>query len=415
VKEGDFISLDGTTGDIFLGQAQTMEPNLAHSSVGKFMAWTDEFRGKFGVRANADIPRDAKVARQFGAEGIGLCRTEHMFFAEDRLPLVQAMILARDEKSRRKALLKLLPMQRSDFAGLFKAMDGFPVVIRTLDPPLHEFLPRRENLLVDLALLPYADLKKKKEMSAQYGIEVKDLKKQLPELLQRVEELHEFNPMLGHRGCRLGVTYPEITEMQARAIFEAAVQVAKKGIKVLPEVMIPLIGSVEELDNQKKIVTRVAEEVFEKAGQKVHYMVGTMIEIPRAALTADRVARSAEFFSFGTNDLTQTTMGLSRDDYTKFQKDYEKEKIFKADPFAVLDQEGVGKLIEMAVKLGRGARKDLEVGICGEHGGEPSSVAFCYKIGMDYVSCSPYRVPIARLAAAQAAISGDKSESMRTA
>ena len=415
VKEGDFISLDGTTGDIYVGQAKTMEPNLAHSSVGKFMAWTDEFRGKFGVRANADIPRDAKVARQFGAEGIGLCRTEHMFFAEDRLPHVQAMILARDEKSRRKALLKLLPMQRSDFAGLFKAMDGFPVVIRTLDPPLHEFLPKRENLMVDVALLPHADLKKRKEMSAQYGIDVKDLKKQLPELLHRVEELHEFNPMLGHRGCRLGVTYPEITEMQARAIFEAAVQVAKKGVKVLPEVMIPLIGSVEEFDNQKKIVTRVAEEVFEKAGTKVHYMVGTMIEIPRAALTADRVAASAEFFSFGTNDLTQTTMGLSRDDYTKFQKDYENAKIFKADPFAVLDQEGVGKLVEMAVKLGRGARKDLEVGICGEHGGEPSSVAFCYKIGMDYVSCSPYRVPIARLAAAQAAISGDKSESMRTA
>jgi pyruvate,orthophosphate dikinase len=415
VKEGDFISLDGTTGDIFVGQAKTMEPNLAHSSVGKFMSWTDEFRGKFGVRANADIPRDAKVARQFGAEGIGLCRTEHMFFAEDRLPHVQAMILARDEKSRRKALLKLLPMQRSDFAGLFKAMDGFPVVIRTLDPPLHEFLPKRENLMVDVALLPFADLKKRKEMSAQYGIDVKELKKQLPELLHRVEELHEFNPMLGHRGCRLGVTYPEITEMQARAIFEAAVQVAKKGVKVLPEVMIPLIGSVEEFDNQKKIVTRVAEEVFEKAGTKVHYMVGTMIEIPRAALTADRVAASAEFFSFGTNDLTQTTMGLSRDDYTKFQKDYENAKIFKADPFAVLDQEGVGKLVEMAVKLGRGARKDLEVGICGEHGGEPSSVAFCYKIGMDYVSCSPYRVPIARLAAAQAAISGDKSESMRTA
>jgi pyruvate,orthophosphate dikinase len=306
-------------------------------------------------------------------------------------------------------------MQRSDFAGLFKAMDGFPVVIRTLDPPLHEFLPKRENLMVDVALLPHADLKKRKEMSAQYSIDVKDLKKQLPELLHRVEELHEFNPMLGHRGCRLGVTYPEITEMQARAIFEAAVQVAKKGVKVLPEVMIPLIGSVEEFDNQKKIVTRVAEEVFEKAGTKVHYMVGTMIEIPRAALTADRVAASAEFFSFGTNDLTQTTMGLSRDDYTKFQKDYENAKIFKADPFAVLDQEGVGKLVEMAVKLGRGARKDLEVGICGEHGGEPSSVAFCYKIGMDYVSCSPYRVPIARLAAAQAAISGDKSESMRTA
>jgi pyruvate,orthophosphate dikinase len=294
-------------------------------------------------------------------------------------------------------------------------MDGFPVVIRTLDPPLHEFLPKRENLLVDMAVLPYADLKAKKEMSARYNIAVKDLKKQLPELLQRVEELHEFNPMLGHRGCRLGVTYPEITEMQARAIFEAAVQVAKKGVKVLPEVMIPLIGSVEEFDNQKKIVVRVAEEVFKKAGMEVHYMVGTMIEIPRAALTADRVAGSAEFFSFGTNDLTQTTMGLSRDDYTKFQKEYEKEKIFKADPFAVLDQEGVGKLVKMAVDAGRSARPTLEVGICGEHGGEPSSVQFCHKIGMDYVSCSPYRVPIARLAAAQGAILGNDKAESRTA
>jgi pyruvate,orthophosphate dikinase len=419
VKEGDFISLDGTTGDVYAGQAKSVEPDLSHDYIGKFMGWTDEFRGKFGVRANADIPRDAIVARRFGAEGIGLCRTEHMFFAEDRLPHVQAMILARDEKTRRKALQKLLPMQRSDFAGLFKAMDGFPVVIRTLDPPLHEFLPKRENLMVDVALLPHAAIQLKKEMSERYKIPVKDLKKALPELLQRVEELHEFNPMLGHRGCRLGVTYPEITEMQSRALFEAAVQVAKKGIKVIPEVMIPLIGSVEEFENQKKIVVRVADEVFAKAGQKVKYMVGTMIEIPRAALTADRVAKQAEFFSFGTNDLTQTTMGLSRDDYTRFQGDYEKAKIFKADPFAVLDQEGVGKLIEMAVKLGRGARKDLEVGICGEHGGEPSSVQFCYRIGMDYVSCSPYRVPIARLAAAQGAIEagnkGDKSEAMRTA
>jgi pyruvate,orthophosphate dikinase len=419
VKEGDFISLDGTTGDVYAGQAKSVEPDLSHDYIGKFMGWTDEFRGKFGVRANADIPRDAIVARRFGAEGIGLCRTEHMFFAEDRLPHVQAMILARDEKTRRKALQKLLPMQRSDFAGLFKAMDGFPVVIRTLDPPLHEFLPKRENLMVDIATLPHAPIQAKKEMSERYKIPVKDLKKSLPELLQRVEELHEFNPMLGHRGCRLGVTYPEITEMQSRALFEAAVQVAKKGIKVIPEVMIPLIGSVEEFENQKKIVVRVADEVFAKAGQKVKYMVGTMIEIPRAALTADRVAKQAEFFSFGTNDLTQTTMGLSRDDYTRFQADYEKEKIFKADPFAVLDQEGVGKLVEMAVKLGRGARPDLEVGICGEHGGEPSSVQFCYRVGMDYVSCSPYRVPIARLAAAQGAIEagnkGDKAEAMRTA
>jgi pyruvate,orthophosphate dikinase len=298
-------------------------------------------------------------------------------------------------------------------------MDGFPVVIRTLDPPLHEFLPKREQLMVDLAKLPAADLKAKKEMAARYdrlGATVKDLKKVLTGLLERVEELHEFNPMLGHRGCRLGITYPEITEMQARAIFEAAVQVAKKGIKVIPEVMIPLIGSVEEFANQKKIVVEVADEVLGKAGMKdLKYMVGTMIEIPRAALTADLVAKEAEFFSFGTNDLTQTTMGLSRDDYTKFQKEYENAKIFKHDPFAVLDQQGVGQLVEMATKNGRKARPDLEVGICGEHGGEPSSVQFCYRVGMNYVSCSPYRVPIARLAAAQAAISGDKSESMRTA
>jgi pyruvate,orthophosphate dikinase len=416
LKEGDWISFDGTTGDVFLGQAKTIEPDTEHSYLGEFMHWADEFRGDFGVRANADIPRDAIAARRFGAEGIGLCRTEHMFFAEDRLPHVQAMILATDEKSRRKALAKLLPMQRSDFAGLFKAMDGFPVVIRTLDPPLHEFLPKRENLMVDLAKLPSADIKTKRAMAEQYGVAVGELKKHLPELLHRVEQLHEFNPMLGHRGCRLGITYPEITEMQARAIFEAAVQVAKKGIKVIPEVMIPLIGSVEELENQKKIVVRVAEEVLGKADMKdLKYMVGTMIEIPRAALLAADVAKEAEFFSFGTNDLTQTTMGLSRDDYTKFQKQYEDLKIFKADPFAVLDQQGVGQLVESATKNGRKTRPDLEVGICGEHGGEPSSVGFCYKVGMDYVSCSPYRVPIARLAAAQAAISGDKSEAMRTA
>ncbi|HLN01148.1 MAG TPA: pyruvate, phosphate dikinase [Bryobacteraceae bacterium] len=416
LKEGDWLSLDGSTGEVFAGQAHTIDADPSSGVLKTFMEWADTFRGSFGVRANADIPRDAKVARRFGAEGIGLCRTEHMFFAEDRIPHMQAMILARDEKSRRKALLKLLPMQRADFAGLFKEMDGFPVVIRTLDPPLHEFLPKRENLMVDLARLPHADTKAKKEMSERYGIPVGQLKKEIPTLLGRVEELHEFNPMLGHRGCRLGITYPEITEMQARAIFEAAVQVSKKGVKVIPEVMIPLIGSVQELEHQKKIVVKVADEVLGKAGKKdLHYMVGTMIEIPRAALTADKVATEAEFFSFGTNDLTQTTMGLSRDDYTKFQKDYETAKIFKNDPFAVLDQEGVGKLIEMAVKLGRATRKDLEVGICGEHGGEPNSVQFCYRVGMNYVSCSPYRVPIARLAAAQAAISGDKTETMRTA
>jgi pyruvate,orthophosphate dikinase len=394
-------------------------PTRPRAVLKDFMSWADEFRGSFGVRANADIPRDAQAARRFGAEGIGLCRTEHMFFAEGRIEHMQAMILARDEKSRRKALQKLLPMQRADFAGLFKAMDGFPVVIRTLDPPLHEFLPKREDLMVDIAVLPYADIKKKKEFAATYskfGAEVKNLKTVLPELLKRVEELHEFNPMLGHRGCRLGVTYPEITEMQARAIFEAVVQVAKKGVKVIPEVMIPLIGGVKELKNQKDIVVRVADEVLAKADMKdLHYMVGTMIEIPRAALTADSVATEADFFSFGTNDLTQTGMGLSRDDYTKFQKDYEKHKIFANDPFAVLDQEGVGKLVKMAVELGRKTNPKLEIGICGEHGGEPSSVQFCYRVGMNYVSCSPYRVPIARLAAAQAAITGDKSEMQRTA
>jgi pyruvate,orthophosphate dikinase len=417
VKEGDWISIDGTSANVYLGKAQTNEPDPNSSYFGKLMKWADTYRGSFGVRANADIPRDAKAARLFGAEGIGLCRTEHMFFAEDRIPHVQAMILARDEKSRRKALQKLLPMQRKDFAGLFTAMDGFPVVIRTLDPPLHEFLPKREDLMVDLARLPYADSKAKKEMSEKYRIPVNELKKALPPLLHRVEELHEFNPMLGHRGCRLGITYPEITEMQARAIFEAVVIVAKKGVKVIPEVMIPLVGDAKELEHQKAIVKRIADEVLAEAGlKKQHYMIGTMIEIPRAAITADKVAEFAEFFSFGTNDLTQTTMGLSRDDYTKFSKEYENLKIFKADPFAAIDQEGVGQLIEMAIKLGRKTRPDLEIGICGEHGGEPSSVEFCYRVGMNYVSCSPYRVPIARLAAAQAAISGsDKSESMRTA
>src|SRR5580700_6554331 len=304
VKEGDWLSMNGATGDVYLGQAATKEPDPHSGPLGRFMGWADEFRGGFGVRANADIPRDAKAARRFGAEGIGLCRTEHMFFAEDRIAHMQAMILARDEKNRRKALLKLLPMQRKDFAGLFTAMDGFPVVIRTLDPPLHEFLPKREVLMVDLAKLPAADLKAKKEMVSRYerlGATVKDLKKVLTGLLERVEELHEFNPMLGHRGCRLGITYPEITEMQAHAIFEAAVQVAKKGVKVTPEIMIPLIGSIEEFANQKKIVVQVAEEVLGKAGMKdFKYKVGCMIEIPRAALTADLIAKEADFFSFGT-------------------------------------------------------------------------------------------------------------------
>ncbi|HYM11470.1 MAG TPA: pyruvate, phosphate dikinase, partial [Bryobacterales bacterium] len=401
LKEGDWVSLDGTTGEVFAGRASTKDPDLSSGHLAQFMTWVDEFR-TIGVRANADIPRDAKAARRFGAEGIGLCRTEHMFFAEDRIPHMQAMILARTEKDRRKALARLLPMQRKDFAGLFEAMDGFPVVIRTLDPPLHEFLPKREELMVEIAVMKA--LKKPKRKIAERE-----------ELLRRVEELHEFNPMLGHRGCRLGITYPEITEMQARAIFEAAVQVAKKGVKVIPEVMIPLVGNVKELENQKQIVVQAAEDVFQKAGQRVHYMVGTMIEVPRAAITADQIAREAEFFSFGTNDLTQTTFGFSRDDSGKFLKEYQDRKILKDDPFAVLDQEGVGALMRMAVEKGRAARRDLEVGICGEHGGEPSSVGFCVRVGMNYVSCSPYRVPIARLAAAQAALSSSKEEAMRTA
>jgi pyruvate,orthophosphate dikinase len=416
VKQGDWISIDGTSANVYVGKADTSEPDPSSSYFGELMKWADEFRGGFGVRANADIPRDAKAARRFGAEGIGLCRTEHMFFAEDRIPHMQAMILARDEKTRRKALQKLLPMQRKDFAGLFAAMDGFPVVIRTLDPPLHEFLPKREDLMVDIARLPHAGGPMKKELAAKYNLPAGQLKKALPELLKRVEELHEFNPMLGHRGCRLGITYPEITEMQARAIFEAAVQVAKKGVKVIPEVMIPLVGNAKELENQKAIVERVAKEVLAKAAMPdLHYMIGTMIEIPRAAVTADEVAKHAEFFSFGTNDLTQTTMGLSRDDYTKFSKEYENLKIFKADPFASIDEDGVGKMMRMAIQLGRTTRPEIELGICGEHGGDPASVEFCYHLGMNYVSCSPYRVPIARLAAAQAAISGDKSETMRTA
>jgi len=419
LKEGDWVSLNGTTGEVYLGQAATKEPDPSSPTFATFMKVADKFRGSFGVRANADIPRDAKAARMFGAEGIGLCRTEHMFFAEDRIEHMQAMILADNEKDRIKFLNKLLPMQRKDFAGLFEAMDGYPVVIRTLDPPLHEFVPKREELMVDLAKLPHADAKTKTEMAERYKMRVGELKKRLPALLHRVEQLHEFNPMLGHRGCRLGITYPEITAMQARAIFEAVVEVHKKGKKVIPEVMIPLIGGVEELKNQKDIVVAVAEEVLGKAGLKgkVHYLVGTMIEIPRAALTAGRVATEAQFFSFGTNDLTQTCMGLSRDDYTKFSKQYEEKKIFKADPFAVLDQEGVGQLVKLAVTNGRATRPDLEVGICGEHGGEPSSVEFCYRVGMDYVSCSPYRVPIARLAGAQAAITkGEASaETTRTA
>ena len=395
-KEGDWISLDGTTGRVIKGKLETIPPKADDPELLTFMTWSEPFR-KLGVRANADIPRDAEQARAFGAEGIGLCRTEHMFFGEKKLPHMRAMILANTEKDRRAALKKLLPLQRGDFAGVFRAMDGFPVTIRTLDPPLHEFLPRREDLMVEIAVLEATKPKSPKL-------------KELRTLLRRVEELHEFNPMLGHRGCRLGITYPEITEMQARAIFEAACDVAKAGVKVLPEVMIPLTATLKEMANQAEIVRRVADEVFKEKGRKVDYLVGTMIELPRAALVADEIAKEAQFFSFGTNDLTQMTMGLSRDDAGRFLPVYvasEKDggkAIFKTDPFQSLDQEGVGALVKMGIEKGRQTRKDLKVGICGEHGGEPSSVEFCHKVGMTYVSCSPFMIPIARLSAAQARI-----------
>jgi pyruvate,orthophosphate dikinase len=405
-KEGDWISLDGTTGRVIKGKLGTLDPSPDDPELQKFMNWADPHR-KMKVRANADIPRDAVQARAFGAEGIGLCRTEHMFFGADKIPHMRAMILADNEKDRRTALKKLLPLQRRDFDGVFKAMDGLPVTIRTLDPPLHEFLPRREDLMVDIATLSHTTAKQKKELVAKYkdyGAKgVGDLKKLMPALLARVEQLHEFNPMLGHRGCRLGITYPEITEMQARAIFEAAVDVTKKGVKVLPEVMIPLVATVKEMANQAAIVRRVADEVFKEKGTKVDYMVGTMIELPRAALVADEIAKEAEFFSFGTNDLTQTTFGFSRDDVNKVLPTYLAEGILKQDPFAALDQDGVGQLVKMATERGRKTRPTLKVGICGEHGGEPSSVEFCYRTGLNYVSCSPFRVLTARLAAAQAA------------
>jgi len=405
-KAGDWISLDGTTGRVIKGKLKTLDPSPDDPELQKFMGWADPYR-VLKVRANADIPRDAIQARAFGAEGIGLCRTEHMFFGEEKIPHMRAMILANNEKDRRAALKKLLPMQRNDFIGVFRAMDGFPVTIRTLDPPLHEFLPRREELMVDIETLPIRDTKAKKVLVAKYSDygakAVGDLKKLLPTLLARVEQLHEFNPMLGHRGCRLGITYPEITEMQARAIFEAAVAVAKDGVKVFPEVMIPLVATLKELENQAGIVNRVAKEVFAEKKQAVEYLVGTMIELPRAALVADEIAKEAQFFSFGTNDLTQTTWGFSRDDVNKILPTYLSEGIIKQDPFNALDQEGVGQLVKIATERGRKTRSNLKVGICGEHGGEPSSVEFCHKVGLNYVSCSPFRVLTARLAAAQAA------------
>ncbi|MGD0479155.1 MAG: pyruvate, phosphate dikinase [Terracidiphilus sp.] len=389
-RQGDWLSLDGTTGRVIAGQLKTLDAQPDDPDLVKFMSWVDPVR-RLQVWANADIPRDAKNARAFGAQGIGLCRTEHMFFAEDRIEHMRAMILADNEKQRRAALKKLLPMQRSDFAGLFKAMESLPVVIRLIDPPLHEFLPKREDLLVEIQHL--VDTKPRSPRL-----------KELRTLLARVEELHEQNPMLGLRGCRLGITFPEITEMQARAIIEAAVAAKLKGGNPHPEIMIPLIGSIEEMRNQSAIVRRVAGEVFAEKKAKVDYKVGTMIEIPRAALTADQIAEEAEFFSFGTNDLTQTTYGISRDDINNFLPAYLKLGIFKQDPFATLDQVGVGQLVKMAVAKGRNTRPNLKVGICGEHGGDPESVKFCHRIDLNYVSCSPFRLLTARLAAAQAAL-----------
>ena len=395
-RQGDWISLDGTTGRVIAGQLKTIPAQPDDPDLVKFMGWVDPVR-RLKVRANADIPRDAKQARAFGAEGIGLCRTEHMFFAEDRIEYMRTMILADNEKDRRAALKKLLPMQRADFVGLFKAMESLPVTIRLLDPPLHEFLPKREELLVQIARLEESKPKSPKL-------------KELRGLLKRVEELHEMNPMLGLRGCRLGITFPEITEMQVQAILEAAVAVKAKGGDPHVEIMIPLIGSLEEMRNQTAIVRRIADEVFKQKGAKVDYMVGTMIELPRAALTADQIAQEAEFFSFGTNDLTQTTFGISRDDINNFLPAYLKYGIFKHDPFATLDQVGVGQLVASATVKGRATRPNLKVGICGEHGGDPESVKFCHKTGLNYVSCSPFRLLTARLAAAQAALQDKQTE-----
>jgi len=380
-KEGDWISLNGSTGEVYEGKIRTIDPELS-GYFEEVMELADKY-SRMTVRTNADTPHDASVARNFGAKGIGLCRTEHMFFEGDRIRAMREMILADDEEGRRKALDKLLPIQRTDFEGIFEAMHDLPVTVRLLDPPLHEFVPHEET--------------NQKEMAEEMGISVEAIK-------AKVEFLHEFNPMLGHRGCRLGNTYPEITEMQARAIIEAAMNLKAKGIHVYPEIMVPLIGTQTEFKMQEKIIRETADKVFEEKGDKIDYMVGTMIEIPRAALMADKIAETAEFFSFGTNDLTQMGFGYSRDDAGKFLPVYLEKGILKNDPFQVLDREGIGQLVEMGTKKGRSIRPDLKVGICGEHGGEPSSVEFCHIVGMNYVSCSPFRVPIARLAAAQAAI-----------
>ncbi|HNZ38810.1 MAG TPA: pyruvate, phosphate dikinase [Candidatus Latescibacteria bacterium] len=381
VKEGDVISIDGSDGSVMLGAVPTKDPEIT-GDFSMLMKWVDEIR-TMGVRTNADTPHDAKVALDFGAEGIGLCRTEHMFFGGDRIDAVREMILADDLAGREKALAKILPMQQEDFVGIFRVMNGLPVTIRTLDPPLHEFLPNTDDQIEELA----------------YKINRNPMR-----IREKLHQLHELNPMLGHRGCRLGMVYPEITAMQARAIMQAACQVKAEGIDVHPEIMIPLVGTMGEMTNQKDLVVKVAKQVMKETGVTVNYMVGTMIEVPRAAIIADKIAKEAEFFSFGTNDLTQMTFGYSRDDAGKFLPFYIENKVWIDDPFQSLDQEGVGKLVEMGVKLGRKGRKNLKIGICGEHGGDPASVQFCFRVGMNYVSCSPFRVPIARLAAAQAAL-----------
>ncbi len=399
IQKGEVITIDGTTGKVYKGEVPLVEPQM-FDEFQTLLTWADGFR-KLGVRANADKPEDAKKAREFGAEGIGLARTEHMFFEGERIRIMQAMILADSPEERRKWLQQLLPFQREDFKGLFRAMDGFPVTIRTLDPPLHEFLPKEEELLEELSDL-YLRLQKASDRQ-----EISNLAEEInrrEQLLKRVRDLKEQNPMLGHRGCRLGITHPEITEMQARAIFEAACEVKKEGVEVKPEIMIPLVSTVRELENQVSIVRRVAEQVFEEQGVRVEYSVGTMIELPRAALTAGEIAKVAEFFSFGTNDLTQTTFGFSRDDIGKFLPRYIEMGILPADPFQTLDQQGVGDLVRIGIERGRQTRPDLKVGICGEHGGDPASIEFCHRVGMNYVSCSPYRVPVARLAAAHAAL-----------
>ena len=379
-NEGDFISLDGSTGNVYGEAIKTTAPEIS-GYFGTFMEWADEIR-KLKVRTNADTPRDAKQAVVFGAEGIGLCRTEHMFFEEDRITAVREMILSKTVEQRKKALNKILPMQKQDFIGIYEAMEGRPVTIRFLDPPLHEFLPSEDEDIKDL--------------SDEMGIDFDELK-------STVASLHEFNPMMGHRGCRLTVSYPEIAEMQTTAVIEAALEVNKnKNLKIVPEIMIPLIGEIKELKYVKDIVVETADAIIARSGVPLQYKVGTMIEIPRAAITADEIAKEAEFFSFGTNDLTQMTFGFSRDDAAKFLVDYYEKKIYESDPFAKLDQKGVGKLVKMAAELGRKTRPDIQLGICGEHGGDASSVEFCHNIGLDYVSCSPFRVPLARLAAAQA-------------